>query len=340
MSQRREREKALRPFGARRGALVAVVMLVVTTCSSWSLVSVATASGSSILASGPARCGALTAGTQTLSIKVNGVRRTVVVHVPSGTVGGEHLPLVLNLHGSGSTAVDQEGFTGMDATSDAEGFIVAYPQAFIPDGSGFDWNVPGVELTGGRAVPANSPSDVEFLTSLVALLVTKYCADSSRVYATGFSGGAREVSQLACDDATIFAAVAPVSGLRYPTPCPAPRAVPVITFHGTADRVDPFDGNGQSYWTYSVKTAVKDWGIHDGCTKVRTTTPFHNVKLIVRNGCKDAADVELYEVVGEGHEWPSGPELPSSLTSLLGPQSNAVNANQVMWSFFKKYRLG
>jgi len=53
---------------------------------------------------------------------------------------------------------------------------------------------------------------------------------------------------------------------------------------------------------------------------------------------KDAA-VELFEVIGEGHEWPGGPTMPSSITSLLGPQSNAINANSLMWSFFSSHRL-
>lgn len=44
---------------------------------------------------------------------------------------------------------------------------------------------------------------------------------------------------------------------------------------------------------------------------------------------------KFYEVIGEGHEWPAGPALPSAITSLLGAQSNAINANQLIWSFFK-----
>ena len=109
------------------------------------------------------------------------------------------MPLVLNLHGSESTAQAQEVFSGMDATSDADGFIVAYPQALIPAGSGYDWNIPGVPLLGGQYPPANAANDVTFLTGLVSVLAAKYCVDTSRVYATGMSGGGRMASQLACD---------------------------------------------------------------------------------------------------------------------------------------------
>jgi poly(3-hydroxybutyrate) depolymerase len=31
--------------------------------------------------------------------------------------------------------------------------------------------------------------------------------------------------------------------------------------------------------------------------------------------------------------------LPASITKVLGPQTNAVDANSVMWAFFSAYRL-
>jgi polyhydroxybutyrate depolymerase len=274
------------------------------------------------------------AGSTTLSLTIGGHARTVIVHVPTGYQPSTKVALVLNLHGSGSTAVDQELFTGMDATADANGFIVAYPQGLIPEGSGDDWNIPGVSLVGNQAVPAGSANDVQFLTTLVGALGHLYCINPDRVYSTGFSGGARMSSQLACDESTVFAAVAPVSGLRRPTPCPATRAVPVISFHGTADPVDPYAGHGAAYWTYSVATAA-DWGRQDGCARTPSvSTPAPTVMLTRYAGCRSGSVVELYTISGEGHEWPGGPPLSRSLTSLLGPQTTAINADSVIWSFF------
>ena len=146
-------------------------------------------------------------------------------------------------------------------------------------------------------------------------------------------------SQLACDDSGLFAAVAPVSGLRRAKPCPTTRAVPVISFHGSADPVDPFGGNGESYWTYSVTTAAKDWSTQDRCTSVAHSTPVNGVKLTTYATCANGARVELYEIIGEGHEWPGGPTLPSSLTGLLGPQSSLVSADALMWAFFQAHPL-
>jgi polyhydroxybutyrate depolymerase len=276
----------------------------------------------------------------TLTLSVDGHQRTVILHVPRGSSDTTPLALVLNLHGSGSTALEQEEFTKMNVTSNHDDFIVAYPQGLIPDGSGYDWNIPGVPLIGGRAVPKNAANDVKFLTSLVGILEQRYCINPREVYATGFSGGAREASQLACDESSIFAAVAPVSGLRRPTPCPATRAVPLIAFHGSADPVDPFDGHGQAYWTYSVTTAEKYWAEQDSCSPhAIMSTPASGAKLTTYTKCADGATVELYELVGEGHEWPGGPTMPASLTSLLGPQSNAVSANALIWAFFVAHPL-
>jgi polyhydroxybutyrate depolymerase len=276
----------------------------------------------------------------TLTLKVDGFQRTVIVHLPRHTADATPLALVLNLHGSGSTALEQEEFTKMNVTSNHDHFIVAYPQGLIPDGTGFDWNIPGVPLVGDRPVPKNSANDVKFLTALVGILEQRYCINAHEVYATGFSGGAREASQLACDDSELFAAVAPVSGLRRPTPCQTGRAVPVIAFHGSADPIDPFNGNGQAYWTYSVPTAEKYWAEQDHCSLQATASkPVSSAKLTTFTGCSNGAEVELYELMGEGHEWPGGPTMPASLTALLGPQSNAVNANALMWSFFVAHPL-
>ena len=228
----------------------------------------------------------------------------------------------------------------MNATADADTFIVVYPQGDIPAGSGFDWNVPNEPLIGGAAVPAGAPDDVSFIQQLVTLLEQKYCIDQNRVYATGFSGGARMASQLGCDASSVFAAVAPVSGLRLPTPCPSIRPVPVISFHGTADPVDPYNGNGQAYWTYSVPVAAQRWAAHNQCSATPAVSrPDPGVTLTSYPNCAAGSAVELYTIAGEGHEWPDGPQLPKAITRTLGPQSTAISASSTIWAFFVAHPL-
>jgi len=288
-----------------------------------------------------AGCGrAATPGSTTLTLTSGGHSRTLIVHIPTGYVATQATPLVLNLHGSQSTAAQQEVFTGMDVTADADTFIVAYPQAAIPSGAGFDWNIPGAPLIGGAPVPAGAADDIVFLKDVVSTLEGRYCVAANRVYATGMSGGGRMASQLGCDASGIFAAVAPVAGLRFPAPCASSRPVPVIAFHGTADPVDPYNGNGQPYWTYSVPVAAQRWAAHDGCAPTPTTTkPNAGATLTAYGGCRGGAAVELYTLAGEGHEWPGGPHMPRAITRALGPQTTAVNANDAMWAFFVAHPL-
>ena len=296
------------------------------------------ATGSKTATSG---CGhPLAAGSTTTTIEVAGRLRTLIVHIPVGYTGARSVPLVLNLHGSTSTASQQELLTAMDASADAKSFIAVYPQALIRSGAGFVWNIPGVPLIGGAPVPAGAADDEQFLERVVTTMESRACIDRKRVYATGLSGGARMSSQLGCDAATIFAAIAPVSGLRLPTPCHAARPVPVISFHGRLDPIDPYNGHGQPYWTYSVPEAARRWAAHNGCDPVpHTSAPVAQVTLTSYNGCKNDAAVELYTLAREGHEWPGGPSLPRRVTRALGPQSNAVNANTTMWTFFTAHRL-
>jgi polyhydroxybutyrate depolymerase len=276
----------------------------------------------------------------TLNPTVDGRSRVAIVHLPTAYDPTTPLPLVINMHGSQSTALAQEGFSGMDSTADADSFIVVYPQGDIPAQGGFEWNVPGEPLFGGAAVPAGSPDDVSFIEKLVVLLEQKYCVNPKRVYATGFSGGARMASQLGCDASGVFAAIAPVSGLRLPTPCPSTRPVPVVSFHGTADPVDPYLGNGQKYWTYSVPEAASRWRAHNGCgNSPQRSQPDPTVALTAYGDCGEGATVDLYSITGEGHEWPGGPHLPRKITKELGPQTSAISANATMWAFFEAHPL-
>ena len=313
-----------------------VAMLLVTGCSSGgssssgssttasSGVSTASSSGTSRSA-GCSR--AASSGSVMLTVLQGSRRRATIVHVPTGYHVGTPVALVLNLHGSGSSAAGQEAFTGMDATADRDGFIVVYPQGAIRTSTGYDWNVPGVPLLGGKAVPKGAADDVAFLSRLITVLEQHYCINPHDVDATGFSVGARMTTASS-------AATSPIGWPRSrrsvacasPRPAWAQRAVPVVAFHGTADPVDPYGGNGQAYWTYSVSEAAHRWAQHDGClTPPATTTPAPTVQRTTYTPCSTTGVVELYTLQGAGHTWPGGPPVSKQLRRLLGPASNAID---------------
>jgi polyhydroxybutyrate depolymerase len=263
----------------------------------------------------------VTPGISLVTVRVAGRERYARLYVPKGYRPEHALPLVVNLHGSGATpAVQEEQVSRLDPTADTHGFLVVYPQGARRAGTGFAWNIPGTP-----AWSANAPDDVAFIRQLVATVSAEYCVAPGQVYGTGFSGGARMVSQLACEGDPLFAAVAAVGGLRAPAPCPA-GPVPVLAVHGTADAQNPYDGRGQPYWTYGVPEAARRWATHNGCghtPAARTEAP--GVTVTAYHGCHGSADVELHTVLGKGHGWPA-------------PRPGGFATNEVIWRFFAAHR--
>src|SRR4030095_4064943 len=124
-------------------------------------------------------------------------QRAYRLFVPPGYDGHQRLPLVLDLHGSGGNAAGQARNSGLETVSTSERFIVA-----TLEGEGGRWNVPVQE---GRA------DDVAYVGDVITHVAAQVCTDETRVYATGFSGGARMSSLLACRLNSRIAAIAPVS---------------------------------------------------------------------------------------------------------------------------------
>jgi polyhydroxybutyrate depolymerase len=245
---------------------------------------------------------------------VSGQRnRTYRLFVPPGYDGVARLPLVLDLHGSGGTSAGQARNSGLEMLSTSERFIVA-----TLDAEGGRWNVP---------VQDNRADDVAYVRDVIAHVAAHVCADETRVYVTGFSGGGRMTSLLACQLGSRIAAVAPVSGLRWPGPCNG-RPVPVLTFHGLADTQNPYDGHAAgrgAEWEESVPDALASWARHNSCKgDVILDDPPGPLSTMRYQGCAEGAEVRMIRIDGLGHTW----------------AKREVDATAVMWQFFKSHRLG
>jgi len=243
---------------------------------------------------------------------VSGQRpRTYRLFVPPGYDGRQRLPLVLDLHGSGGNAAGQARNSGLETLSATERFIVA-----TLEGEGGRWNVP---------VQPNRPDDVMYVSDVIAQVASKACVDDTRVYATGFSGGGRMTSLLACQLGSRIAAVAPVSGLRFPGPCTG-RAIPVLTFHGLADSQNPYDGHAAgrgAEWEESVPDALASWARHDSCKgDAILEDPPGPLSTMRYQGCTSGTEVRMIRIDGLGHTW----------------SKVEVDTTAVMWQFFKSHR--
>ncbi|QTC91377.1 alpha/beta hydrolase family esterase [Brevundimonas goettingensis] len=262
-----------------------------------------------------AACGAGAPG-RTERVEIGDTGRSLLLHRPAAQDGSTPLPLVILLHGSTMTGAQMLSATTLEATAEAKGFIVAAPDAGIPAGPGFVWNIPGVPTVTGKVPGPEDADDVAYLGAVIDDLVARQCIDRARVYVTGLSGGGRMASWLGCVTPERFAAIAPVVGLRAGNPdpddasrpdpktCTPSLPVPVMAFAGDADRTNPIQGGGLPYWSYSMHAAEQRWAQLNGCTAAPTATWIADGVYEERHGgCTGDAEVIGRITVGGGHVW-------------------------------------
>lgn len=129
------------------------------------------------------------ANLQTIKLEIGGLERRALIHVPQMHDGKTPLPVLLMFHGNGGTPENVIRETGWVAKSDAEGFIVVFPEATRPDmgkppkfGSNNPaWNDGSRRFHAGeRHVP-----DVAFIAALLDHIEANFPVDRRRVFATG-----------------------------------------------------------------------------------------------------------------------------------------------------------
>lgn len=268
---------------------------------------------------------------QTVPVPVSDSGRSTLLHLPAGFGRGRPAPLVVLLHGSGGTGAQMLRSSKLADAADRHGFILVAPDAGIPAGKGFVWNIPGVPSVSGKLPGPGDAGDVAFLTNMVDWLAKNRCIDPARVYATGLSGGGRMTSWLGCVAADRFAAIAPVVGLRAgnplagnprlpdPATCDPARPMPVMAFAGDADRTNPIEGGGAPYWQYTMATALTRWADLDQCRTGPAQRDLGEKLYEVRySGCNAGSEVIGRITRGAGHIW--------------------VADNNAMWAFFARHR--
>jgi polyhydroxybutyrate depolymerase len=273
----------------------------------------ASCASSAFAQSGASTCGpAVASGMSEQRLTSGGRERTYRLFVPSTYDGRTRLPLVLDMHGSGGNSAGQAATSRFEALAANEVFAVATLQA---GAEGNRWNVP---------ITAERPDDVQYVSDVIDHVAARVCTSLSRVYATGFSGGARMSSLLACKLNDRIAAIAPMAGLRWPGPCEG-RAIPVLTFHGLADPQNTYDGHVEGRggeWVESVPEALGGWAKHNGCDgEPKLDDPPGPLSTLTYSGCD--AEVRLVRVDGLVHRW----------------ARDEVDATAEMWKFFRGHSL-
>lgn len=262
-----------------------------------------------------------------------GIQREYRLYVPSIYDGSESVPLLFNLHGYGSNAVQQEVYGDFRSIADTANFILVHP-----DGTN---DMTGTAFWNAFGSPSETVDDIGFISALIDTLADDYNIDLNRVYSTGMSNGGFMSYTLACQLSQRIASIASVTGTMVTfnlNACNCQHPMPVMQVHGTLDGTVPYNGNAQGFvavedlvdhWvafnncsTTAVETSVSDVNMTDGCTADR----------FVYSGGTNDASVELYRINGGGHTWPGAPVV-------IGVTNQDFSASVEIWRFFSQYTL-
>ena len=283
--------------------------------------------------------------TLTVSGSQGPYNRTHLVRIPPAYDGVQPLPILFGFHGSQgdpTSFINPSDGTGshLDITADEESFVLVLPTGSVrfydqttynqtgeKVPAGYGWHVPYVPSITSNTYDDPVQDDIAYVLEILQSSKSSLCIDERRAYATGHSGGGRMTSALACDPeaSNHFAAFAPVSGIRAgPADTSANLSVPVksgyqacrpsrsagiVTSHGGADSTNPYNGNSNPQWGYSVDTAVATWRALLGCS-------YQSVIEVPLNGTEPSVirkatswcgqgGVTLFFVTDHEHPWPS-----------------------------------
>jgi len=272
------------------------------------------------------------AGFSEHSLVSAGEERAYLLYLPEN-IGAEPAALLFSFHGSGGVPRNQVDTSGFDKLADEFGFVAVFPAgAFTNSVTARSWNA-NVE---------SGVDDVQFVRDMIEDVAAMVSIDRTRIYTSGMSGGARMSSRLACELSDVLAAAAPVAGLQYPDGCTARRPIPIITFHGLADRVNQYEVSEQSrpYWRMGVETALDKWRQANGCSLANTDDRLSQEVVFYRwSECDGAAEIHFYQIKNGGHTWP-GAALPDNADVRLRLAINQdIDASRLIWEFFARHRL-
>lgn len=278
----------------------------------------------------------------------SGDKRWYLRSTPTAHDGITPLPLVVSFHGLSEGAEVHAAHSDLTPFAEENGFVVAFPNG---TGNPLRWNV----LPTDDDVTIDAGNDLDYVDAMLTELTDELCVDLSAIYATGLSNGAGMASLVACERNDVFAAVAPVAGLRPPLSCADANTMPVLSFHGTADPILLYNGGVADLGSLLSGTAApappdadidgpgypasaRAWARHNGCDPDPAETAIGDDVIHWVFDCPDGSDVEFYIVVDGGHTWPSS-DFSVSIESIAGPTTFTISANEVMWEFFDRHRL-
>lgn len=293
--------------------------------------------------------GKLVQGDSLRTVKVGDLQRRYRVHVPKSYDASSPAPVIIGFHGGGGNPESMIMLSGLNQKSDEAGFIVVYPYGL---GRELDR---GLTFNGGGCcgyAHQRKIDDIGFVKAMLDDLQRAGNIDGNRIYATGISNGGIMTYYVASELSDRIAAIAPVAGPMMTDTCKPKRPVPVMHFHGTGDKLAPFNG-GKGKGSpgvpafirpefNSVEHSIKNWVKANGCNSRpqvqalpdKAKDGMRVIRKTWSDG-KNGSEVILFEIENGGHTWPG----MKPVSNILGRSTMDISANDLMWEFFQEHTL-
>ena len=278
---------------------------------------------------------------KTINLTVDGNARSFIVYLPTGYNNAGKMPLIFAIHGGSGTPEGMINIANFKPISDREKVVLIYPA-----GIQNNWN-------DGRPTTPNQLgiNDVSFFNQMCDYAIANLSVDGTKIYATGISNGGFMSSRLGCELSNRIAAIAvdaaTIEATTIASSCNPGRPVPAIYIHGTLDPLVPFTGGtvspGAGGTAISHFQAIDKWITINGCNTTPTITDLPDIandgttiKQRVYSNTTNGSEVVSYVILNGGHTWPQGYQYLNEL--IIGKTSQDMNACEVIWSFFKRFR--
>jgi polyhydroxybutyrate depolymerase len=291
--------------------------------------------------------GKAASGDHRYSIRMNKVEREYLIHVPRGYDGKKPIPVVIMFHGGGGTARAAARETGWGRKADEEIFLAVFPEGSRPDPSRPpDFRTNGQTWADGSSRFNPDVDDIGYVSAVIHDLKNRFNLDEKRIYATGFSNGASMTYRVAHELSDVIASAAPVAGALWLEGGGPKRPVPVLYITGDSDPLNPLGGGyprlligGRNLGGREkppVKGQLEKWAAWLFCAeKARIVSDEGGVRKTVWGPCSEKSEVVFYLIRDLGHTWPGGLSLLPE--EWVGPRTDKISANDVIWEFFKKH---